>query len=199
MEKISKYNLALLLIGLGSKLNIANGLGGMTRLQKYLFLLEKESGLILTEAGYNFIPYKAGPYASELYDDLELLENLGMIRSEITAEATDEESTEIGEYSFEDLMGDQSVESNGEYYDGFGSSDAYEERRFTLTQTGRQKVEELIQSKKYEPIINAIRKLKSKFKSYSLQDILYYVYTKYPEMTIESEIKNKVLSKKRRL
>jgi hypothetical protein len=49
----------------------------------------------------------------------------------------------------------------------------------------------------HEPIIDGIRKVKRKYGHYSLSDLLYYVYTKYPDMTTESEIKDKVLGKRK--
>ncbi len=46
-------------------------------------------------------------------------------------------------------------------------------------------------------MIDGIRKIKRKYGNYSLSDLLYYVYTKYPEMTTESAIKDKVLRRPR--
>jgi len=197
MPSISKHGLTLLLLGIGPDGGITEGLGGITRLQKYLFLLEKEGGVTPTEGNFQFEAYKAGPYSSQLYDDLEFLENLGLIESEVTAQATVEEATEIEELTFDDLMGDGGEMVDGEQYDGFGASDACEERRFILTGEGRRKVEDLLANAKYEPVVNAVRKIKSKFSNHSLSDLLYYVYTRYPEMTTESEIKEKVLRRGR--
>lgn len=197
MPSISKHSLTLLLLGIGAEGEITEGLGGITRLQKYLFLLEKEGGVTPKEGNFQFEAYKAGPYSSKLYDDLEFLENLGLIQSEVTAQATVEEATEIEELTFDDLMADGAEVDNGEQYDGFGASDACEERRFILTGEGRTKVEGLLANAEYEPVVNAVRKIKSRFSNHSLSDLLYYVYTKYPDMTTESEIKDKVLRRGR--
>jgi len=197
MPNISKHALTLILLGLNSDGNIEEGLGGITRLQKYVFLLEKEERISPSNQGFEFKAYKAGPYSSKLYDDLEFLENIGYIESEITAAATDEEASEIEDLNFDDLMGDEADRTDGELYDGFGSSDAYDERRFILTQEGKKKVEQILANPDYKPVIDAVRKIKSRFSTHSLSDLLYYVYTKYPEMTIESEIKDKVLKRGR--
>lgn len=191
MPSIPEHQLTLLLLGLNPDGKIGEGIGGITRIQKYLFLIEKEEQITPSGHGYEFKAYKAGPYSSKLYDDLEFLENLGYIKSEITAAATMEEEAEIEDLSFEDLMGDG---TNGEPYDGFGASDAYEERRFILTQKGREHVQKLLEKDDCKPVINAVRKIKKRFNTHSLSDLLYYVYTKYPDMTMESEIKNMVLS-----
>jgi uncharacterized protein YwgA len=197
MPQISKHGLTLLLLGVGAEGGIMKGLGGITRLQKYLYLLEKEGGITASQGNFHFEAYKAGPYSSQLYDDLEFLENLGFIESEVTAQASAEEAAEIEELTFDDLMGDGAEQVDGEQYDGFGASDVCEERRFILTNEGRRKVEALMANKDYEPVVNAVRKIKSRFSNHSLLDLLHYVYTKYPEMTTESEIKDKVLRRGR--
>ncbi len=168
---------------------ISGELGGITRLQKLLFLLENEAGVKLESNGFDFLAYKAGPYSSKLYDDLEFLENLGFLSSEIVGETTAEESSEVDALNFEDL-----IESDENEEVGF--ADAYVERSFKLTEKGKNKIEDLISNSEYQPILDGIRKIKSKYGNYSLSDLLYYVYSKYPEMTVESEIKDKVLSRR---
>ena len=185
MSIISKRNILLLMIGTGKDKNdIANGINGITRLQKFLFLLENEDYIKKIDDGYQFEAYKAGPYSPTLYDDLEFLENLGLIKSEISGVATEEEAADM-DFTFEELMDSENIKT----------ADVYEEKRFKLTEKGLTKVESLLESKKYYPIVNGIRKIKSKFGNYSLNDLLYYVYTEYPDMTTESEIKDHILRK----
>jgi uncharacterized protein YwgA len=76
---ISRQSLLLLLLGADESGATSVGIGGMTRLQKLLFLLWKEAGIEEVDRGFEFKPYKAGPYSRKLYDELELLENLGLI------------------------------------------------------------------------------------------------------------------------
>lgn len=192
---ISSRQLVLLLIGVTPSSDFSSSIGGITRLQKFLFLLQKEEGLKESETGFSFEPYKAGPYSSRLYDELEFLENLGMIGSEIVAESTEAEKSELELLSFDDLMADESEYSSNGRADGFGASDAFEERKYFLTERGAQKVKALLADPKYQPLSGAIRKIKSKYGSHSLNDLLYYVYNKYPEMTTESEIRDKVLNR----
>ncbi len=187
MSKISSRNMLLLMLGIAKKPKIVGeGINGITRLQKLLFLLEKEGLIKKVEGGYQFQAYKAGPYSPTLYDDLEFLENLGFIKSEVSGTATEEEAADM-DFTFEELM-DEEVKT----------ADVYDEKRFTLTEQGQNKVKTLIESTDYEPLIEGIRKIKSKYGDYSLDDLLYYVYTKYPEMTTESEIKDHVLRKGRK-
>lgn len=162
-------------------------LGGITRLQKLLYLLDVEEISHQQRGKFEFKPYKAGPYSSKLYDELEFLENLGFIKGEIIGDSTFEESVEVDALNFEDLMGPSDKTPV--------FSDAYVERSFKLTQKGKEKVEELLQTHDYKPVIDKIRKIKSRFGNYSLKDLLYYVYKKYPKMTVESEIRDQVLKR----
>jgi hypothetical protein len=195
---IGTRDLLLLLLNAWSDDRRSGGsLGGITRLQKLLFLLEREEGLKPTGSGFQFEAYKAGPYSSKLYDDLEFLENLGMLRSEVTAESTEPEAAEVekeeadvGSLSFDDLMGDGDAKGP--------LPDAFEERRFGLTDEGKRRVEELLAKTDYRPVVDGIRRIKSKYASHSLNDLLYHVYTKYPEMAVESEIKDQVLGRRSR-
>jgi hypothetical protein len=200
-SRITKHQLLMLLLGLEGATVSAKGIGGITRLQKLLFLLWKEAGIQEVETGFEFKPYKAGPYSRKLYDELELLENLGFIQSQVQGEATEAEAVELEELSFDQLMGDdasafQDVTTRGEAT----TADTFEERRFTLTKQGLDTVKSLLQKPDVKPFADGIRRIKSKFANYSLQDLLYHVYTKYDDegWTSESEIRDKVLSKGRR-
>lgn len=197
-SKTSRQSLLLLLLGIDESGITTAGVGGMTRLQKLLFLLWKEGGIEEVEEGFQFEAYKAGPYSRKLYDELELLTNLGYIDSEIQGEATEAEASEIEELSFEHLMGNdahtfQNVHTRSEAT----TADLFEERRFTLTQRGMNLVKALLEDTKKKPFVDGIRRIKSKFANYSLQDLLYHVYTKYEDegWVSESEIRDKVLRK----
>lgn len=197
MPEISRCDTVLMLLGVGPGNELSEGLGGIARLQKFLFLLQREHDLKPSGDGFEFVAYKAGPYSSKLYDDLEFLENLGFIEAEVAGEATEPEVAEVDGLIFEELIGVQADKSPGTPSKRLDTADAYDERRFTLSEKGRKRVEELLGSGSYEPVVDGIRKIKSKYGNHSLSDLLYYVYTIYPEMTTESEIKEKVLRRRR--
>lgn len=197
MAKIDRRSLVLLLLGIQPDGKIGDGIGGITRVQKLLYLLEREGGLAETEDGFEFTAYKAGPYSSKLYDDLEFLENLGFLNSEVTAGATDAEAAEVDMLDFDDLMSEKPDVSAPQADDGYLQEDAYEERKFSITPDGTSRIEKLLSSGELNPVVEGIRTIKRKYGHYSLSDLLYYVYTKYPDMTTESEIKEKVLKKGR--
>ena len=156
---------------------------GITRMQKYLFLsLAQEKGEMVGVADVEgFEPYRFGPYSSELYDDLEMLENLGLITSQPVGELSEPETEEVA-LSFEYLMGDDEQD---------GALAEQEEKRYELTEGGLKFVQELVRPT--EDQVEGIRRVKSKFAHYSLRALLRYVYRKYPEWTKESEIAEEIL------
>jgi hypothetical protein len=79
MATIGAREMLLLLIGLDETPS-ASGLGGLTRIQKLLYLLETEEKIRPSGDGFKFEAYKAGPYSPRIYDDLEFLENLNFIK-----------------------------------------------------------------------------------------------------------------------
>lgn len=191
-KSIGRRDLLLLLLGIKGQTATTDGLGGITRLQKLLFLLEQESHVTPIGEGFNFEAYKAGPYSSKLYDDLEFLENLNLIERRAAAEGTEEEAAEI-DFTFESL-----IEPETESDDPSGPApDAYEEYSLSLTPSGLSKVRQMLDDQSYARAVDAVREIKNRYGQYSLKDLLYYVYNKYPEMTTESEIKEKVLRRKR--
>ena len=163
------------------------GISGITRFQKLLYLITKEDAAKnITKAIFDFVPYKMGPYSSKLYDDLEMMENLGLLESSPVSNPTAEELAE-GSLNFDDLMGEDSDTSD--------STDSAEEKQYRLTEKGISYAKEVLTNPDYAPVLDSIRKVKSRFSNYSLQDLLYYVYTKYPEDTTESMIKDQVFRK----
>jgi uncharacterized protein YwgA len=193
--EISRRDLLLLLLGTPIPGTVDNaGVGGITRLQKFLFLLEREEDLRPSREGFEFTPYKAGPYSARLYDDLEFLENLGLISHEITDSATEGEAAET-EFSFEDLI---TPETEPPEETVSPTADVYEEHRFSLTPKGEERLQNLLATGRYRPIQKSVENIKKKYGRYSLNDLLYYVYKHYPDMTTESEIKDKVLSRRSR-
>ncbi len=63
---INSKSLLLSIIGLPES-DLSGELGGITRLQKLVFLLEREYGIQASE-DQEFVPYKAGPYSAKLYN-----------------------------------------------------------------------------------------------------------------------------------
>lgn len=195
MPTVGSRDLVMLLISLGRDDQLDQSLGGVTRLTKYLFLLEKEGGVQAEKDAFRFEPYKAGPFSAKLYDDLEFLENLGLLESRVTGRATEGEAAEVERLSIDDLFHDPATDAENQSGDVY--ADAFEEREFSLTQEGVNQIQKLTADPEYRPVMDAVRRVKSRFANHSLDDLLRYVYDKYPEMATESEIRDKVMRRGR--
>lgn len=55
---------------------------GRTRLQKMVFLIQEEFDTDQLPGEYNYIPYDYGPFAKKLYEDLDHLEERGVVKEE---------------------------------------------------------------------------------------------------------------------
>lgn len=182
-----QFSRATLLLALlaspGYREENAEPIQGTTRLQKLLFLIEREANIRASEGeDFQFTPWKFGPVSKELYDDLEKLENLGLLESDPVSASS---PTELDEYglSFSDLMGEEESQAR----------EVSEEKRYKLSKQGLRWVQEHVDTKKDKDTLDKIKRIKAKYGALSLQDLLHYVYTKYPDMTTASEIKSRVL------
>jgi uncharacterized protein len=183
MELSRAQILMMLLAAPGPRAQEAEPVQGTTRLQKLMFLIEKEAGLQPTTGpDLEFTAYKFGPVSKDLYDDLEKLENLGLLSSHPVSEASDTELDEYG-LAFDDLMGEEEQESK----------DTFEEKQYGLTAKGLEWLKARIDMVRDRSALEGIRRAKGKYGGLSLQDLLHHVYARYPEMTSASEIKARVL------
>lgn len=154
---------------------IAEGIRGITRFIKLLFLLDKETNLgKLVKPFYEFVPYKIGPFEPALYQDLKVLEMAGVIKTQA--------------YTYNKLSGSEAKIDEG--FNRNGVSLVY-----TLTDTGMKYAQALINwlNKKDPEITLTLRKYKTYYAQAPLKKLLAYIYEKYPEYTTESEIIQKVL------
>jgi len=122
----------------------------LTFAMKETFLLQKEAGLNL---GYEFIPYKYGPFSKEVYQDLEELEKNLLV--EKVKPNRDIEKTEV-----------------------------------TISKDFKDWVEKLI-DKLPENHKTLIQSYVQKYGTLSYNELIDYVYSHYPELSIKSKRKKK--------
>lgn len=179
---ISRKTMLLALIGANDE-----PVEGITRMQKYCFLAEREEGIQTSDEDFGFTKYHFGPYSSKLYDDLETLENLGLIESVSTNRRADAvETLEEDGLTAEFLLG-RETQSQSE------AGAAQQEKVYRLTEKGREFVKRLEKGGQNVEEIKRLRNIKSKFSQHSLRDLIRYVYKRHPDMTTESEIRDLVL------
>lgn len=201
---MDRRDLLLVLIGAGDE-----SVAGITRLQKYLFLLEREYGVKTSGAGINFEPYRFGPYAPEIYDDIQYLQNIGFLEPKNGPEGAGGEDAEDMDFNFlapsrlvsAGPSDEELVEREGFYagsYEGpdtaakAAEGDLGPERLFRLTAQARKYLDEqLSHDPAGQEVVEACREVKGRFPS--LNSLIRYVYNRYPEYVSESEIREKIL------
>jgi uncharacterized protein len=150
---------------------------GITRLEKLLFLLSEEEDFKgfaaeLAEP-FAFEPYHYGPYSKEVYDAVDLLKALKLLR-----ERRVDVSTGL----------DLSEESEALDLEDFNEADGYVERQLFLTDDGKA-VAKLLSTRISPKGKKMLTDLKNRFGRMPLRQLLRYVYSNHPEYAAKSRIK----------
>lgn len=168
----------VLLLGAPSKFqNLEGRLEGITRLEKLIFLMEKETplGEKLTEEP-EFEPYNFGPFSKRVYQAVEVLSAAGLV-----TDSGDLSSSEEDSWESDSIIGEQ-------------PDSTYRTRDITLTKRGRAYYEVIAAELSPDSIIEASN-LKDKFGNIPLRQLIRYVYTQYPSYTSKSIIRDQVLGR----
>jgi hypothetical protein len=171
----------VLLLGAPSKLaQLADRMQGITRLEKLVFLLERETGLrdLLTEKP-EFIAYNFGPFSAKVYQAVDTLAAAGLITDSAASPGSAAETWE----SFAAI-------------DDAAPDDPYATRDFQLTERGHRYYDALIQQLSPE-VVQELSQLKARFGSLPLRQLVRYVYERYPAYTERSLIRDEILGEGR--
>jgi uncharacterized protein YwgA len=173
VENLIGADLVLLLLAAPTKVSSAmNRINGITRLEKLLFLAEKEEQLPSpVEQPLKFVPYNFGPYSKEVYEAVEILEESKLVREERLFDGQGLDSLEEADAAFENTD--------------------YVERRFFLTQDGKAVADFL--GDQHKDVMDILGRIKDRYASMSLRQLIRYVYQKYPESAENSIIRDQVL------
>ena len=150
---------------------------GITRMEKVIFLLQKERGLDrwITHDKPDFSAYKLGPYSREIYTAAEFLNTYNLI----------EDATFMGNSRLDTV--EEGIALESEYI-------GYSERRFRLTELGRKAATTLVERSDHQ-FVASIREYYREFNSMPLTSLLRYVYQRYPKYTVRSTIKDSIMPK----
>jgi hypothetical protein len=182
----TKADLLLALLYAGGSpahIPIASPVTGITRLEKLLFLLKLDEGFLESvpdKDNFHFVPFRMGPWASEVYDEVDFLESLGLVNKVSTSSISPADSAH-NEELFSQMVLDK--------YQNQRSVDDDEVEVFKLTEAGKVKAAEIWKRLSDDERDRLIR-VKKTFNNMNLRQFLRYVYKKHPEYTTESEIKN---------
>lgn len=184
-QQISKSDLILLLLysrGFSGKEN--EPIQGITRLMKLLFLLHKEEKF---DSPFHFEPYKIGPFSSEVYPELEFLQSFPnpdtpLIKTSV-GDATD---SSVNPEQLK-LADDIAILDDEDYL--LAASEVNKE--FSLSLLGGKVAKELWNDLDVNQR-DTIEKIKKQYGNLTLRNLLKHVYREYPDMTINSEIKDQL-------
>lgn len=184
---------------------------GATRLQKLIFLVEKEGGEAVSTEQFEFEAYKFGPFSKQLKDDMDFLINLGFLEKSNDEKINPITITDdnIDTITAKDILSDKSDSTKryavGEDFeqetnllnpdDYKAINDLYAEDWednvvFKITKKGIEHLDG--HNMKNDEGVKTITKIKKKYGNLPLFNLLQYVYSKYPDYATESEIKDKI-------
>jgi uncharacterized protein len=148
---------------------------GITRLEKLLFLLEKETEATnwLKETA-DFAPDNFGPFSAKAYQEIEALTSYGLVTDSATLSESAEDTWEA-----EHIIG----EVDGE---------PYATRNLELTEKGQRYYQALLAHLPPEAE-SVVSGLKRRFGSIPLRKLIRYVYQRHPDFTGKSIIRDDVL------
>jgi hypothetical protein len=163
LNSLSKPELiALLLYVPGAQGRIGEPIVGSTRLMKIVFLLYEEANIKeLKSTISTFVPFRFGPYDSEVFDAIEALKILCLV--ETNAEKRSQEKNTKTELTTDD------------------------QSSFKLTDQGITRVQRI--AERVSPdLYRTVSNYKATYGKKPLSEILQYVYNKYPGFAARSEI-----------
>ena len=191
MAKIAsgKDLLMLLLYARGHRGQRCEPIRGRTRLMKMAFLFDKEVKQKLAHGRVGevdlpeFKAYSFGPFSAQVFRDLEFLVDAQFVApSDVAGAAPPEE--EVEEYRYwQAIDGEQ---EDAEYPE--------QEQEFRLTALGREFVEGEFAATLSPEEWAVLDAFKARCTSAPLRSILRYVYTRYPETTRKSKIRDEILA-----
>lgn len=180
MDKTEAMLLLLYSPGTDEKFN--EPIIGITRLTKLVYLLQQEGGI---KSDFEFIPYKMGPYSSDIYTEIEFQRNFPRPDKPILSVVSSASSNKT--YSLEQT---KYLEDMAEAEDS-AASPTEVDASYSLTDLG-EKLAKKVWENTPEDQRKSFRRIKEKYASLPLNKLLRYVYDSYPDMTKNSEIIDKV-------
>jgi hypothetical protein len=169
----------LLLYAKGYSGELNEKVKGITRLEKLMYLLLKEGGFeeVLSQE-ISFEAYDFGPYSAEVYNLLESLQAMEIVKIE---EERISSVKDVIDIYYAEAEG-QIEETTGEFMEVYSLT---EDRGFIIA---KKLLEERVIHEEFRRVEN----IKTKYNALNLEDLLRYVYEKYPESTKKSKIIEKI-------
>lgn len=171
-------------------LNNQEPIKGAVRLTKMMFLFNEQIADVLKKKGLesdklpDFIAYNYGPFSKDVYEQIDLFTGIGFVK--MTDLNTKEEMSEIDdivetEFIDECYQGDSEFKAENNFWE------------YRITDMGKGFVEKELLSALTDEQKSILEAFKRKITEMPIKQLLYYVYTNYPDFTEKSLIKDEVL------
>jgi hypothetical protein len=158
------------------------GIVGRTRLQKLVFVFEKEyydrfrfAQVVPEESLPQFEPWRFGPFSKQVMSDIQFFKTIGVVDAAESESGPD--LADVEEYSWWLEAGPSDDEPT-----------EYEGEVFSLSRRGEEYVEAKLWPSLNDAQREALSALKARFVAAPLYVILQYVYSKFPDYAKRSEI-----------
>lgn len=176
-------DIILLIIESNERLLGKNGLSGITRLEKLLFLLEKETEFEGIALLFPFQAYNFGPFSIEVYEAIDFLEGCELIT--VSEKAYPSYYASAGEAKLVSEIEDTSIEET----DAANDQNIAKEKIFRLTENGRKVAKKLRQFlyQKRPKDGEYLDGIVLRFSPLPLNHLIRYVYRQYPDMATASK------------
>lgn len=165
---------------LGSPTNVGSLDGeikGITRLEKLMFLLEKNSQIArYLDEPLEFKSFNYGPFSEKIYQAIDMLAAAGLVSD--SAQASQ---------STEDMWESQEVIGDNE------NRESYITRDIKLTERGKRYYQALAKELP-EEVLSEVSEIKLKYGVLPLRKLVRYVYQTFPNYTDKSVIRDEILS-----
>jgi len=175
--------LLALLLARGTSGNENEPIRDSTRLVKLIFLLIKEGGFERFDEEFGFkkdYAHDFGPWSSQVYDYVETLKQIKFLSTQDAAKQELEEGVDDAEWARQ--FPDPALQQTGTI------------AVYQLTDTGVKVAKKIFDTLPDDDKDKIIR-IKARFNSMPLAQLLEYVYRRYPEGITKSKIREKVLAR----
>jgi uncharacterized protein YwgA len=170
----------------GSTNDFGEGIRGITRLDKLLYLLIKETAVGKPlEDEFRFEAYDYGPLSSEVYDAVEGLKDVGLISVQTEQYTSYDEISDVDVMDREVALDENAIVLKRKDVQIYRLSEAG-------MRAGRKLYDRLTPEEQ-----ESIRGIKRRFNSIPLRELIEYIYRKYPESAVRSRIRERILGESR--
>lgn len=189
-EKLTGADYLLLMLYLNNRKPIKSAV----RLTKMMFLFNEEIAPLLQKKGVEineddlpkFLAYNYGPFSRDVYEQIELFQNIEFIK--IRNLNVSEEMDEVDDWE-ENAFIDEIAEQPSSYENQRDGKF----KQYELLNRGVDYVRSNIEPQLAPDQLKVLIDFKNRINQTPIKAILKYVYTKYPDMTENSLIKDEVL------